>query len=92
MARKKKQIQDEYDFELDDDDKINEYASEVNLILTILGKIDQDLASSVFTNSSKFEDFDLTDEELDEVIVELGFSVKNSNKIIDIAKKLRDNT
>ena len=39
-------------------DKIDEYASEVNLILTVLGKIDQDLASSVLTNSSKFEDFD----------------------------------
>lgn len=82
---------DEYDFELDEDDLIDEYASEVNLILTVLGKIDQDLASSVLTNSSKFADFDLTDEELDEVISEIGFSVKNSNKIVDIAKKMRDN-
>jgi hypothetical protein len=82
---------DEYDFELDEDDLIDEYASEVNLILTVLGKIDQDLASSVLTNSSKFADFDLIDEELDEVISELGFSVKNSNKIVDIAKKMRDN-
>jgi hypothetical protein len=57
----------------------------------VLGKIDQDLASSVLTNSSKFADFDLIDEELDEVISELGFSVKNSNKIVDIAKKMRDN-
>lgn len=83
---------DEYDFELDEDDLIDEYASEVNLILTVLGKIDQDLASSVLTNSSKFADFDLTDEELDEVISEIGVSVKNSNKIVDIAKKLRDNS
>ena len=82
---------DEYDFELDEDDLIDEYASEVNLILTVLGKIDQGLASSVLTNSSKFADFDLTDEELDEVISEIGFSVKNSNKIVDIAKKMRDN-
>ncbi len=82
---------DEYDFELDEDDLIDEYASEVNLILTVLGKIDEDLASSVLTNSSKFADFDLTDEELDEVISEIGFSVKNSNKIVDIAKKMRDN-
>jgi hypothetical protein len=82
---------DDYDFELDEDDLIDEYASEVNLILTVLGKIDQDLASSVLTNSSKFADFDLIDEELDEVISELGFSVKNSNKIVDIAKKMRDN-
>ena len=57
----------------------------------MLGKIDEDLASSVLTNSSKFADFDLTDEELDEVISEIGFSVKNSNKIVDIAKKMRDN-
>ena len=82
---------DEYDFELDEDDLIDEYASEVNLILKVLGKIDEDLASSVLTNSSKFADFDLTDEELDEVISEIGFSVKNSNKIVDIAKKMRDN-
>ena len=37
--------EDDYDFELDDDDMIDEYASEVNLILTVLGKIDEDLAS-----------------------------------------------
>ena len=88
MAKKK---EEEFDFELDADDKIDQYASEVNLILTVLGKIDQDLASSVLTNTSKFEDFDLTDEELDEVITDLGFVVKNENNIIDIAKKMRDN-
>lgn len=88
MAKKK---EEEFDFELDADDKIDEYASEVNLILTVLGKIDEDLASSVLTNSSKFEDFDLTDEELDEVITDLGFAIKNENNIVDIAKKMRDN-
>ena len=86
-----KQKEDDFDFELDADDKIDEYASEVNLILTVLSKIDDDFTNSVLTNTSKFADFDLTDEELDEVITELGFSVKNSNKIIDIAKKMRDN-
>lgn len=88
MAKKK---EEEFDFELDADDKIDEYASEVNLILTVLGKIDQDLAHSVLTNSSKFEDFDLTDEELDDVITDLGFAIKNENYIVDIAKKMRDN-
>ena len=83
--------EDEYDFELDEDDIIDEYASEVNLILTAFGKIDEDLANSIVTNSSKIEDFDLTDEELDEVISELGFSVKNEDNIVDIAKKMRDN-
>ena len=82
---------EDFDFELDEDDMIDEYASEVNLILTVLGKIDNDLANSVLTNSSKFEDFDLTEEELDEIISEIGFSIKNENKIVDIAKKLRDN-
>ena len=86
-----KQKEEEFDFELDADDKIDEYASEVNLILTVLGKIDQDLVHSVLTNSSKFEDFDLTDEELDEVITDLGFAIKNENYIVDIAKKMRDN-
>jgi hypothetical protein len=52
MAKKK---EEEFDFELDADDKIDEYASEVNLILTVLGEIDQDLASSVVTNSSKWK-------------------------------------
>lgn len=83
--------EDDYDFELDEDDMIDEYASEVNLILTVLGKIDEDLANSILTNSSKIEDFDLTDEELDEVISELGFSVKNNDNVVDIAKKMRDN-
>ena len=83
--------EDYYDFELDEDDMIDEYASEVNLILTVLGKIDEDLTSSVITNSSKMEDFELTDEEMDEVIAELGFSVKNKDNIVDIAKKMRDN-
>ena len=83
--------EEDFDFELDEDDMIDEYASEVNLILSVLGKIDEDLVNSVLTNSSKFADFDLTEEELDEIIGELGFSVKNENKIVDIAKKLRDN-
>tara|TARA_B100001057_G_scaffold255711_1_gene255959 strand:+ start:1036 stop:1296 length:261 start_codon:yes stop_codon:yes gene_type:complete len=83
---------EDFDFELDADDKIDEYASEVNLILTVLGKIDQDLVHSVLTNSSKFEDFDLTDEELDDVITDLGFVIKNENNVIDIAKKMRDNS
>ena len=83
--------EEDFDFELDEDDMIDEYASEVNLLLNVLGKIDEDLKNSVLTNSSKFADFDLTDEELDEVISEIGFSVKNENKIVDIAKKLRDN-
>ena len=88
MAKNK---EEEFDFELDEDDKIDEYTSEVNLILTTLGKIDQDLTYSVLTNSSKFVDFDLTDEELDEVSTDIGFVIKNENKIVDIAKKLRDN-
>ena len=82
---------EDFDFELDEDDMIDEYASEVNLILTVLGKIDDDLANSVLTNSSKFEDFDLTEEELDEVISEIGFSVKGEDNLVDIAKKMRDN-
>ena len=84
--------EEDFDFELDEDDMIDEYASEVNLLLNVLGKIDEDLKNSVLTNSSKFADFDLTDEELDEVISEIGFSVKNENKIVDIAKKMRDNS
>ena len=84
--------EEDFDFELDEDDMIDEYASEVNLLLNVLGKIDEDLKNSVLTNSSKFADFDLTDEELDEVISEIGFSVKNENKIVDIVKKMRDNS
>ena len=83
--------EEDFNFDLDEDDKIDEYLSEVNMILTVLGEIDEDLAFSVLTNSSKFEDFDLTDEELDEVISRIGISVKSENKIVDIAKKMRDN-
>tara|TARA_B100001093_G_scaffold349046_1_gene333584 strand:- start:135 stop:395 length:261 start_codon:yes stop_codon:yes gene_type:complete len=82
---------EDFDFELDEDYMIDEYASEVNLILNVLGKIDEDLENSVLTNTSKISDFDLTDEELDEVISEIGFLIKNENKIVDIAKKMRDN-
>ena len=84
--------EEDFNFELDEDDKIDEYASEVNMILTVLGEIDEDLASSVLTNSSKFEDFDLSDEELDEVINGIGIKVNSENKIVDIAKKMRDNS
>ena len=83
--------EEDFDFELDEDDKIDEYASEVNMILMVLSEIDEDLASSVLTNSSKFEDFDLTDEELDEITNRIGIRVKSVNKIVDIAKKMRDN-
>jgi len=83
--------EDEF-YELDEDDMIEEYASEVNLFLTVIGKIDDDLANSVITNTSKIEDFDLTDEELDEVIMELGFSVKSKDNVVDVVKKIRDNS
>jgi len=79
-------------YELDEDDMIAEYASEVNLFLTVIGKIDGDLVNSVITNTSKIEDFDLTDEELDEVIMELGFSVKSKDNVVDVVKKIRDNS
>ena len=65
---------------------------EVNLFLSVIGKIDEDLVNSVITNTSKIEDFDLTDEELDEVIMELGFSVKNKDNVVDVVKKIRDNS
>jgi hypothetical protein len=87
----KKNVDEDFDFELDADDKIDEYASEVNLILSVLGEIDEDLANSVLTNSSKFADFDLTEEELSEITEHIGFAVKNENNLIDIAKKMRDN-
>ena len=79
-------------YELDEDDMIEEYTSEVNLFLTVIGKIDEDLVNSVITNTSKIEDFDLTDEELDEVIMELGFSVKSKDNVVDVVKKIRDNS
>ena len=88
MAKKK---EDEFDFELDEDDKIDEYASEINLILTVLGQIDGDLTHSVVTNTSKFVDFDLTPEELDEVVSEVGCLVKSTDNLVDIAQKMRDN-
>mgnify|MGYP006093363613 FL=1 len=88
MAKKK---EEEFEFELDEDDKIDEYASEVNLILTVLGEIDQDLANSVLTNSTKFVDFDLSNEEMDQIVQSVGLVVKHDDNIIDIAKKLRDN-
>mgnify|MGYP001184308177 CR=1 FL=1 len=83
---------EDFDLELDADDMIDEYASEVNLILTVLGKIDSDLAYSVVTNSSKFEDFDLSTEELSEITEHLGFTVESEHIVVDVAKKMRNNS
>jgi len=83
--------EEDFEFEIDEDDLIDEYASEVNLILDVLGKIDSDLLNSVITNTTKFEDFDLTEEELDEVCNQIGFNIEHNNNIVDIAKKMRDN-
>ena len=68
---------------------VSEYGAEINLILTVLGRIDNDLAHSLVTNTSKFSDFDLTDAELDEVSMEIGVNIVHGDLLIFAAKKLR---
>ena len=78
-------------FEIDhiEEHLASEYGTEINLILTVLGRIDSDLAHSLITNTSKFSDFDLTDEELDEVSTELGANITHDATLVYAAKKMR---
>ena len=81
----------EYDYENECDTThlVSEYGTEVNLILTVLGNIDYDFANAIVTDESKFADFDLTDEELDEVSTEVGANIMHDDALVHVAKKLR---
>ena len=78
-------------FEIDHTEEhlAGEYGTEITLILTVLGRIDSDLAHSLVTNTSKFSDFDLTDEELDEVSMEIGVNIVHGDLLMFAAKKIR---
>lgn len=85
--------EDEFDLHVEDnDEKVNKYFSEINMIMDIMGQIDNDLIYNVITSESKIEDFDLTDEEIEFLIESIGFNVENQDCIVDIAKKISDNT
>jgi predicted nuclease of restriction endonuclease-like RecB superfamily len=85
--------EDEFDLQVEDnDEKVNKYFSEINMIMDIMGQIDNDLIYNVITSESKIEDFDLTDEEIEFLIESIGFNVENQDYIVDIAKKISDNT
>jgi hypothetical protein len=83
---------DLYDFEDYEDEKVDEYASEIHLLLGVLGEIDEDLSNSMIKVNSKMSDFDLSDEELCDVSEKMGFTLKNEDNIVDIAKKIRNNS
>jgi hypothetical protein len=81
----------EDDFEIDGatEHLVSEYGTEINLIQTVLGNIDYDFANAIVTDESKFSDFDLTDEELDEVSTEIGANITHDVTLIFAAKKMR---
>ena len=81
--------EDEFEIECVSEHLVSEYGAEVNLILTVLGNIDYDFANAIVTDESKFSDFDLTDEELDEVSTEVGVNVMHEASLIFVAKKIR---
>jgi len=83
---------DLYDFEDYEDEKVDEYASELHLLLEVLGEIDEDLSNSMIKVNSKMSDFDLSEEELGEVSEKIGFTLKHEDNIVDIAKKIRNNS
>ena len=93
MGRRKRKYTTEEDedltFELGDEHLTSEYGTEVSLILSVLGQIDFELGQAVVTDESKFSDFDLSDEELDELSTELGANVDHGDLLTDIAKKMR---
>ena len=91
MGRRKHKAdkEDDLTFELADEHLIGEYGTEINLILGVLGQIDYDLGLAVVTDESKFSDFDLSDEELDEVSTELGVNIDHIDLLTFVASKMR---
>ena len=81
--------EDDFDFDSAETHLVSEYGTEINLILTVLGNIDYDFANAIVTDESKFADFDLTDEELDEVSTEVGANVMHTDSLVYVAKKMR---
>ena len=91
MGKRKRKAdkEDDLTFELSDEHLISEYGTEITLILGVLGQIDYDLGQAIVTDESKFSDFDLSDEELDELSTELGANIDHGDLLTDIAKKMR---
>ena len=91
MGRRKRRADKDADltFELVDEHLIGEYGTEINLILGVLGQIDFELGQAIITDDSKFSDFDLSDEELDEVSTELGVSIDHIDLLTFVASKMR---
>jgi hypothetical protein len=81
--------EDDYEIEWADQHLVSEYGTEINLILSVLGNIDYDFANAIVTDESKFSDFDLTDEELDEVSTEVGANIIHDDFLTSVAKKMR---
>jgi hypothetical protein len=91
MGRRKRRADKDADltFELVDEHLIGEYGTEINLILGVLGQIDFELGQAIITDDSKFSDFDLSDEELDEVSTELGVNIDHIDLLTFVASKMR---
>jgi len=81
--------EDDYEIEWAAEHLVSEYGTEVTLILSVLGNIDYDFANTIVTDESKFSDFDLTDEELDEVSTEIGANITHDATLVYAAKKMR---
>jgi hypothetical protein len=91
MGRRKRKADKDADltFELLDEHLIGEYGTEITLLLGVLGQIDYDLAQAIVTDESKFSDFDLSDEELDELSTEVGVNINHDDLLTTIAQKMR---
>ena len=81
--------EDDFEIEGSAEHLVSEYGTEINLIQTVLGTIDYDFATAIVTDESKFSDFDLTDEELDEVATEVGVNITHDDSLTYVAKKMR---
>lgn len=70
--------------------KCNKYKREVDEILNALDDIEEGWASSLITDESSFADYNLTENEIALLSFKLQENVKETDLIVDIAKKMHD--
>jgi hypothetical protein len=68
--------------------KSNKYKREVDEILNALDDIEEGWASSLITDESSFADYDLRDGEIALLSFKLQEEIKETDLIVDIAKKM----
>lgn len=68
---------------------IEKYSDQVDVILKALGTIEEDYVDSLLTDESQFRDYDFEESELLSISNILKIEINHSDKIVDVAKKLK---